>query len=180
MSLVRRAESLQIWYSKETLFRHGPRLGYHGRMRIQQPLRLAWIYASPLVQTWYYIIYYSFLVAVPPVPAPGSTELSAPSVRVRPRLCSFLAGINSHWEVLEATRPIGIVHIRETHANQTQAAGPAPQAAATPAAPAASNVSTASLAPSTCRKNTSVSLYLPRRLHSNPPRAGIGAVRQQV
>ena len=57
--------------------------------------------------------------------------------------------------MLEATRPIGIVHVQEEDraVNETT----------TPAA-------------GVCRQNTSVSLYLPRRLHSNPPRTGIGAV----
>ena len=65
-----------------------------------------------------------------------------------------ISGINSHWEVLETTRPIGIVHVQDR--NLTVARG--------------LNNS------SNCRHDLTVSLYLPKRLHSNPPKAGIGAV----
>ncbi|XP_050735937.1 uncharacterized protein LOC127008238 isoform X2 [Eriocheir sinensis] len=55
-------------------------------------------------------------------------------------------GINSHMEVLEATRPIALVHVRTSSA-------PRPE----------------------CPQNLTMSLYLPRRLHSNPPLTGYSA-----
>ncbi|XP_045123007.1 uncharacterized protein LOC123511298 isoform X2 [Portunus trituberculatus] len=55
-------------------------------------------------------------------------------------------GINSHMEVLEATRPIALVHVRTSPAVHPE-----------------------------CPQNLTMSLYLPRRLHSNPPQTGYSA-----
>lgn len=74
-------------------------------------------------------------------------------------------GINSHLEVLEATRPIGIVHVVERTANQPLTS-----------LINQSNKTWPSDSSSSCRHNLTVSLYLPQRLHSNPPSASLGAV----
>jgi len=66
-------------------------------------------------------------------------------------------GINSHWEVCETTRPIGIVNIRDTLLSDDE-----------------SVAGQKSFSPS-CPTNMTVAFYLPRRLHSNPPSASIGA-----
>ena len=58
------------------------------------------------------------------------------------------AGINSHLEVIEATRPIGILRVTEEEPAHN----------------------------STCAM-TSL-MYLPRRLHQNPPNAGPSAVSE--
>lgn len=73
---------------------------------------------------------------------------------------SLAAGVNSHWEVLEATRPIGLVHVVEK----------SPHPSPSPLHRANSTF---------CRHNMTVALYLPKRLHSNPPGPGIGAVRNE-
>ncbi|XP_045584731.2 uncharacterized protein [Procambarus clarkii] len=55
-------------------------------------------------------------------------------------------GVNSHMEVIEATRPIALVHIRDSTDPNTE-----------------------------CPQNLTMSLYLPQRLHSNPPITGYAA-----
>ncbi|ROT84105.1 hypothetical protein C7M84_022681 [Penaeus vannamei] len=55
-------------------------------------------------------------------------------------------GINSHMEVIEATRPIALVHVRDSGEAMTE-----------------------------CPQNMTMSLYLPKRLHSNPPITGYAA-----
>nr|XP_053647548.1 uncharacterized protein LOC128699064 [Cherax quadricarinatus] len=55
-------------------------------------------------------------------------------------------GVNSHMEVIEATRPIALVHIRDSTDPDTE-----------------------------CPQNLTMSLYLPQRLHSNPPVTGYAA-----
>ncbi|XP_064116634.1 uncharacterized protein LOC135222478 [Macrobrachium nipponense] len=55
-------------------------------------------------------------------------------------------GINSHMEVIEATRPIALVNIRDSSDPNTE-----------------------------CPQNMTMSLYLPKRLHSNPPITGFAA-----
>ena len=60
------------------------------------------------------------------------------------------SGINSHMEVLEATRPIALVRVR-----------------------------TSTEAYPECPQNLTMSLYLPRRLHSNPPQTGYSAVSER-
>ncbi|KAK4306348.1 hypothetical protein Pmani_021824 [Petrolisthes manimaculis] len=55
-------------------------------------------------------------------------------------------GINSHMEVIEATRPIALVHVRDSRQPDTE-----------------------------CPQNLTMSLYLPSRLHSNPPVTGYAA-----
>lgn len=62
--------------------------------------------------------------------------------------------------MLETTRPIGIVHI-EDRLN-------------------GSETTSNSNATSYCKHDMTVSLYLPQRLHSNPPMAGIGAVSHSL
>jgi hypothetical protein len=86
-------------------------------------------------------------------------------------------GINSHWEVLEATRPIGIVHVVDRlTANQSLTSGIDQRLGQL----RYNNNRTSAAADSSvsfdCKHNLTVSLYLPRRLHSNPPSAGLGAV----
>ncbi|XP_057374478.1 uncharacterized protein LOC130695367 isoform X2 [Daphnia carinata] len=79
----------------------------------------------------------------------------------------------SHWEVLEATRPIGIVHVVDrVTANQSLTSGidqRLQQLRYNRTSVVDSSVSF------DCRHNLTVSLYLPQRLHSNPPSAGLGA-----
>lgn len=75
-------------------------------------------------------------------------------------------GINSHWEVLETTRPIGIVHVREGSQQSNQLV--------TSGIDQRHNNKTSSDV--FCKHNLTVSLYLPQRLHSNPPSSGLGAV----
>lgn len=55
-------------------------------------------------------------------------------------------GINSHMEVIEATRPIALVHVKDSTSPLTE-----------------------------CPQNLTMSLYLPHRLHSNPPITGYAA-----
>ncbi|KAG7172256.1 uncharacterized protein LOC121862125 [Homarus americanus] len=55
-------------------------------------------------------------------------------------------GVNSHMEVIEATRPIALVHILDSTDPNTE-----------------------------CPQNLTMSLYLPHRLHSNPPITGYAA-----
>lgn len=50
-------------------------------------------------------------------------------------------------EVIEATRPIALVHVRDSGEAMTE-----------------------------CPQNMTMSLYLPKRLHSNPPITGYAAV----
>lgn len=88
-------------------------------------------------------------------------------------------GINSHWEVLEATRPIGIVHVRDRMNNSTSTVDAQGKPAAAKTLFEAILTNTTYYRPSAmdqCKHNMTVSLYLPQRFHSNPPTTGIGAV----
>ena len=80
--------------------------------------------------------------------------------------------------MLEATRPIGIVHVRDRMSTNESV-----NASGKPAAPKtlfeAILTNTTYYRPSAgdeCKHNLTVSLYLPQRFHSNPPTTGIGAV----
>lgn len=81
--------------------------------------------------------------------------------------------------MLEATRPIGIVHVVDrVTANQSLTSGIDQRLQQL-----RYNNRTSVLDSSVsfdCRHNLTVSLYLPQRLHSNPPSAGLGAVSKNL
>ena len=80
--------------------------------------------------------------------SPGDCEFTTVSVwKGFMPLHLYKHGINSHMEVLEATRPIALVHIRDDGTPNTE-----------------------------CPQNMTMSLYLPKRLHFNPPITGYAAV----
>ncbi|KAL7633569.1 UNVERIFIED_CONTAM: hypothetical protein RMT77_016102 [Armadillidium vulgare] len=79
--------------------------------------------------------------------SPGVCEFSTVSVwKGFMPLHLYKHGINSHLEVIEATRPIGLVHVREDSTPNTE-----------------------------CPQNMTMAIYLPKRLHSNPPLTGYDA-----
>lgn len=119
----------------------------------------------------------------PKLSPPFSDDIFSPNLLIdflskKKKIFSFV-GINSHWEVLEATRPIGIVHVVDrVTANQSLTSGIDQRLQQL-----RYNNRTSVLDSSVsfdCRHNLTVSLYLPQRLHSNPPSAGLGAVSKNL
>ena len=151
--------------SEASLLRHGAGPGGDGRVRIQQLVRLAGIYAASPVQISHLpcLLTSLYLFLLPFFSGTNMVILQSHhfwGFFFKKKEINFMdVGINSHWEVLEATRPIGIVHVVERMPNQS---------------PLTSSIHHNES--SSCRHNLTVSLYLPQRLHSNPPSAGLGAV----